>query len=165
MGTMLQTFNLTEIDFKNKKFLNHHKDLKGNNDILCLTQPEIIKKIHTMYLTSGADIIETNTFNANAISQKDYDTQNYVYDINFSAAQIAKKAANIFTDKPRFVAGAIGPTNQTASISPDISFFAKSICVISPVIIALEVTPNLVKNIFICIFVEFCASSKIMNAL
>lgn len=125
MGTMIQKLSLTESDFRGSKFSDFPYDLKGNNDILCLTKPDAIKNIHYQYLAAGADIIETNTFNANSISQSDYNTQNFVYEVNLNAAKIAKEIAVDFTkknpDKPRFVAGAIGPTNKTASISPDVN--------------------------------------------
>ncbi|MBK7107781.1 MAG: methionine synthase [Chitinophagales bacterium] len=125
MGTMIQQHQLDESDFRGEKFANHSKDLKGNNDILCLTQPAIIKEIHISYLEAGADIIETNTFNANRISQADYGLESFVYTLNVSAAKLAREAAdnyNILTpDKPRFVAGALGPTNKTLSISPDVN--------------------------------------------
>ncbi len=124
MGTMIQRYKLSEQDFRGDRFKDHPCDLKGNNDLLCLTQPEIIKEIHNEYLKAGADIIETNTFNGTAISQKDYQTENFVYEINFNAAKIAKEAAVNFTkqnpSKPRFVAGSLGPTNKTLSISPDV---------------------------------------------
>ncbi|NLH52511.1 MAG: methionine synthase, partial [Bacteroidales bacterium] len=111
--------------YRGERFLNHPHDLKGNNDILCLTKPEIILEIHEAYLEAGADIIETNTFNANAISQADYGLEELVYEINLEAARLARQAADKFTqntpDKPRFVAGAIGPTNKTLSLSPDVS--------------------------------------------
>ncbi len=121
MGTMVQNYNLSEKDFRGDRFKNHGKDLKGNNDILCLTQPKIVQEIHEAYFIAGADIIETNTFNANAISQADYGMEALSYVINREAAIIAKKAATSFLDKPRFVAGALGPTNQTASLSPDVN--------------------------------------------
>ncbi len=123
MGTMIQRHTLTEEDFRGKMFQNHPQPLKGNNDILCLTQPGIIKNIHIEYLKAGADIIETNTFNGTSISQADYGTENYVYEINYNAAKLAKEAALQFDSeiKPRFVAGAVGPTNKTASMSPDVT--------------------------------------------
>lgn len=125
MGTMIQRYKLTENDFRSDRFCEHKKDLKGNNDILCLTQPEIIKKIHTDYLNAGADIIETNTFSGTRISQADYYTEKFAYEINFAAAKIAKEVTEEFTklnpNKPRFVAGALGPTNRTASLSPDVN--------------------------------------------
>ncbi|MCB9257767.1 MAG: methionine synthase [Ignavibacteriales bacterium] len=121
MGAFLQQFKLTEEDFRGEKFKDHKSPLKGNNDILSITQPEIIKKVHRSYLEAGADIIETNTFNGTSISQEDYKTQNYVYEINFESAKIAKECVNNFlkidSSKPRFVAGAIGPTNKTLSMS------------------------------------------------
>ena len=121
MGTMIQRHDLTEFDFREGYFENHHKSLKGNNDLLSLTRPEIIKEIHRQYFLAGADIIETNTFSGTTIAQADYDLQSAVYEINYQSAIIAKEVANEFTDKPRFVAGSIGPTNRTASISPDVN--------------------------------------------
>ena len=121
MGTMVQSFELDENDFRGDKFANHEIDLKGNNDILVLTQPDIVSKIHSSYLDAGADIIETNTFNANAISQSDYNMESEVYNLNYEAAKIATKVAKSYKDKPRFVAGAIGPTSRTASMSPDVN--------------------------------------------
>ncbi|OGU57905.1 MAG: methionine synthase [Ignavibacteria bacterium GWF2_33_9] len=124
MGTMIQRYNLTESDFRSERFSDFPNDLKGNNDILCLTQPDIIKNIHKEYLEAGSDIIETNTFNANSISQSDYGTENLVYELNFEAARLARLAIDEIQNnenKPRFVAGAIGPTNRTASLSPDVN--------------------------------------------
>ena len=125
MGTMIQRYDLGEEDYRGKQFKNIKSLQKGNNDLLNLTQPNIISDIHEEYLDSGADIIETNTFNGTRISQSDYGLEEHVYDINFNAAQIAKKAADKFTkhnpDKPRYVAGALGPTNKTASMSPDVA--------------------------------------------
>ena len=122
MGTMIQRYKLTEEDFRSDRFKNSICDLKGNNDLLSLTRPDIIKEIHKQYLKAGADIIETNTFSSTSIAQSDYDLQTVVYDINFESARIVKKHANEFStnSKPRFVAGAIGPTNRTSSISPDV---------------------------------------------
>ncbi|HAB54103.1 MAG TPA: methionine synthase, partial [Ignavibacteriales bacterium] len=125
MGTMIQRHKLTEKDFRGERFKDHSHDLKGNNDLLNITHPEIIKNIHKAYLEAGADIIETNTFSANSISQADYKLEHTAYEINFEAAKIAKAAAQEFTaqnpSKPRFVAGALGPTNRTASLSPDVN--------------------------------------------
>ena len=121
MGTMVQSYELDETDFRGERFSDHKSDLKGNNDILVLTQPEIVSKIHRAYFDSGADIVETNTFSANAISQSDYDMESEVYNINYEAAKIASKVAKSYKDKPRFVAGAIGPTSRTASLSPDVN--------------------------------------------
>lgn len=125
MGTMIQRHILDEAAFRGERFKNHHKDIKGNNDILSITRPDIIEAIHKEYLDAGADIIETNTFSANAISQADYDLEEAVYDINYQSALIAKKAAQAKTietpDRPRFVAGALGPTTRSASLSPDIN--------------------------------------------
>ncbi len=124
-GTMIQKMRLSEEAFRGELFKNHENDLKGNNDILNLTQPEIIKNIYKAFLEAGSDIIGTNTFNANRISQSDYKTEKFTYDINFAAAKLAKEAADEFTgknpDKPRFIAGAIGPTNKTASLSPNVN--------------------------------------------
>lgn len=122
MGTMIQSYNLGEEDYRGSIFSHQPKQLKGNNDLLSLTQPDIIREIHGKYLRAGADIIETNTFNANAISQLDYGTERHCYDINKASAELAKSACMEYssTDKPRFVAGAIGPTNQTASMSPNV---------------------------------------------
>lgn len=125
MGTMIQRYKLTEADFRGERFKNHPCDLKGNNDLLSITRPDIIEKIHAEYFEAGSDIVETNTFNANRISQSDYQLESAVYDLNFYSAQIAKRAADRYTaltpDKPRFVAGALGPTNKTASMSPDVN--------------------------------------------
>lgn len=124
MGTQIQSFGLTEEDFRGNLLLNHTYNLKGNNDILVLTKPEVIETIHNRFLEAGADIVETNTFNGTSISQSDYGTEHLVYEINKSAAEIAIKCAAHYTkltpNKPRLVAGAIGPTNKTASISPDV---------------------------------------------
>ena len=125
MGTMLQQLRLTESDFRGEQFRNHPSDLKGNNDILCLTQPEKVAGVYHAYLEAGADIIETNTFNANSFSQADYQTEAHVYEINRAAAEIAVKVAGEFSEKdplkPRFVAGSMGPTNRSASLSPDVN--------------------------------------------
>jgi 5-methyltetrahydrofolate--homocysteine methyltransferase len=125
MGTMIQRYKLDEAGYRGVRFKDHARDLKGNNDLLVLTQPEIIATIHEAYLDAGADIIETNTFNAQAISQSDYGLEDIAYEMNVAAAKIARAAADAATkktpDKPRFVAGAIGPTNRTASISPDVN--------------------------------------------
>ncbi|VAX18940.1 5-methyltetrahydrofolate--homocysteine methyltransferase, partial [hydrothermal vent metagenome] len=125
MGTMIQDHKFSESDFRGEQFKDHPTNLKGNNDLLSLTQPDAILSIHREYLSVGADIIETNTFNGTVISQSDYNTEDYVYDINFASAQLARKAADEFTlktpYKPRFVAGSIGPTNSTLSLSPDVN--------------------------------------------
>jgi 5-methyltetrahydrofolate--homocysteine methyltransferase len=125
MGTMVQRYQLSEEDFRGTRFSDWPSNLQGNNELLSLTQPHIIKEIHDDYLDSGADIIETNTFNANAISMADYNMSHLAYEMNVAAAQIARRAADEFTaktpDKPRFVAGAVGPTNKTASLSPDVN--------------------------------------------
>ena len=124
MGTMIQRHKLTETDYRGSRFANCEILQKGNNDLLVLTQPEIIYDIHCQYLEAGADIIETNTFNAQRISMDDYGMSDFVREINLEAAQLARKAADAFTkknpDKPRFVAGSVGPTNKTASMSPDV---------------------------------------------
>ncbi len=125
MGTMIQTYNLSEEDYRGERFEDYHMDIKGNNDILSITQPDIIEKIHGQFLEAGADIIETNTFNANSISQDDYDMSDIAYELNLASSKVARKIADKYTaenpDKPRFVAGAIGPTNKTASLSPDVN--------------------------------------------
>ena len=124
MGTMIQRYKLTEEDFRGNRFADSTILLKGNNDLLSLTRPDIIEAIHREYLEVGTDIIETNTFNANAISLEDYDMTHLVKEINIEAAKIARKAADHYTnlnpEKPRFVAGSIGPTNKTASMSPKV---------------------------------------------
>ncbi len=121
MGTMIQRHELEEFDFRKGAFEQHTKPLKGNNDLLSITRPEIIKEIHRAYFDAGADIVETNTFSGTSIAQADYDLEHTVFDINYLSAKIAKEVANEYTDKPRFVAGSIGPTNRTASISPDVN--------------------------------------------
>ena len=125
MGTMIQRHKLEEEHFRTNWFENHPSSLKGNNDLLSLTQPEIIKEIHAVYFEAGADIAETNTFSGTTIAQADYGLESAVYDINFQSAKIAKEVADEFTarepHKPRFVAGSMGPTNRTASISPDVN--------------------------------------------
>jgi len=121
MGTMIQRYQLEEKDFRGIRFENHHSDLQGNNDLLSITQPEVIKKIHQQYLDAGADIIETNTFSSTSIAQADYNLEDLAYELNYQSAKIAKEAASEYLDKPRFVAGSMGPTNKTASISPDVT--------------------------------------------
>ena len=125
MGTMIQGCKFTEEDFRGSRFADWPSDLKGNNDLLCMTQPERIKALHKGYLDAGADIIETNSFNATSIAMADYDMQAISREINVAAAQLARKACDEFTaknpDKPRLVAGVIGPTSRTASISPDVN--------------------------------------------
>ena len=125
MGTMIQKYPLTEEDFRKGHFENHPSPLKGNNDLLSMTRPDIIKQIHAEYFEAGADIAETNTFSGTCIAQSDYGLEDAVYQINYQSAKIAREVADEFTaknpDKPRFVAGAIGPTNRTASISPKVT--------------------------------------------
>ena len=125
MGTMVQSYGLEEADFRGNRFKDHPCDLKGNNDILSLTRPDVVREIHAAYLEAGADLIETNTFNSTSISQADYQMEHVVYEINRTAAGLARDVANEFTkgnpDIPRFVCGALGPTNKTASMSPDVS--------------------------------------------
>ncbi len=122
MGTMLQRQGLVEADFRGNRFADHHKELKGNNDILCLTKPEAVKQVHRAYLDAGADIIETNTFSSTTIAQADYDLSEIAYDLNVAAAALAREVAREVStpDKPRFVAGALGPLNRTLSLSPDV---------------------------------------------
>jgi 5-methyltetrahydrofolate--homocysteine methyltransferase len=125
MGTMIQRYKLKEADYRGTRFTDHPCDLKGNNDLLSITRPDVIREIHRAYLEAGSDILETNTFNATSISQGDYQMEELVYEINFESARIAAEAAAAFTqltpDKPRFVAGSIGPTNKTTSLSPDVN--------------------------------------------
>lgn len=125
MGTMIQRYKLTEEDYRGTRFASWPSSLKGNNDLLSITQPQIIKEIHLAYLDAGADIIETNTFSGTTISMADYNMQEFVYELNFQSAKVAREAADEMTaknpEKPRYVAGAIGPTNRTASISPDVN--------------------------------------------
>ena len=125
MGTMIQRYQLSESDFRGDRFADWPRDLKGNNDLLCLTQPQIIEEIHRAYLEAGADIIETNTFSSTSIAQEDYGMQDLAYELNKAAAVVARRAVDAYLgrtpDKPRFVAGAMGPTNKTASISPDVN--------------------------------------------
>ena len=125
MGTMIQRRQLSEQDFRGQRFADFHRDLRGNNDVLNLTQPRVIREIHEAYLEAGADIIETNTFSSTRIAQADYDMQELAYELNLAGARIAREAADAFTsrnpERPRFVAGAIGPTNKTLSISPDVT--------------------------------------------
>lgn len=125
MGTMIQRYTLTEEDFRTPELASHPKSLKGNNDLLSLSKPQIIKDIHAEYFKAGADIIETNTFSATTIAQADYGLSHLAYTLNFESAKLAREVADEFTTKdpgkPRFVAGAIGPTNRTASLSPDVN--------------------------------------------
>lgn len=125
MGTMIQRYKLEEEDYRGVRFKNHPYPLKGNNDLLSITRPDIIKAIHRQYFEAGADIVETNTFSGTTIAQADYHLEDAVYDINFQSAKIAREVADELTakepDKPRFVAGAMGPTNRTCSISPDVN--------------------------------------------
>ena len=125
MGTMIQRYTLTEEDFRTPALKDHPKSLKGNNDLLSLSRPDIIRAIHKEYLEAGSDIIETNTFSGTTIAQEDYGLSHLAYAINFESTKIAREVADAFTettpDKPRFVAGAMGPTNRTASLSPDVN--------------------------------------------
>lgn len=125
MGTMIQRHKLEEADFRGEQFKDHTFPLKGNNDLLSITRPDIIKDIHRQYFEAGADIIETNTFSGTSIAQADYHLEHIIYDLNFQAAKIARAVADEFTSKephkPRFVAGSMGPTNKTASLSPDVN--------------------------------------------
>ena len=125
MGTMLQRYKFQEEDFRGERFKNWEHPLQGNNDLLSLTQPEAIAEIHRKYFAAGADIVETNTFSGTTIAMADYFMEDLVYELNYESARIAKKVADEFTanepDKPRFVAGSMGPTNKTASMSPDVN--------------------------------------------
>jgi len=125
MGTMIQRHRFTEADYRGERFKDWKQPLQGNNDLLSITQPQAIKEIHALYFEAGADIVETNTFSGTTIAMEDYGMENLVYELNYESAKIAKEVANEFTaknpDKPRFVAGSIGPTNRTASMSPDVN--------------------------------------------
>jgi 5-methyltetrahydrofolate--homocysteine methyltransferase len=121
MGTMLQRYKFEEEDFRGERFKDFPHPLKGNNDLLSITQPEAVKSVHRAYFEAGADIIETNTFSGTTIGMADYYLEDLVYELNFQSAKIAREVADEFTDKPRFVAGSIGPTNRTASMSPDVN--------------------------------------------
>jgi 5-methyltetrahydrofolate--homocysteine methyltransferase len=125
MGTMLQAYKFTEEDFRGERFKEYPTSLKGNNDLLSITQPKAIAEIHRKYFEAGADIVETNTFSGTTIAMADYNMEHLVYELNYESAKIAKQVANKFTEKephkPRFVAGSIGPTNKTASLSPDVN--------------------------------------------
>ncbi|MEP7299647.1 MAG: homocysteine S-methyltransferase family protein [Burkholderiales bacterium] len=123
MGTMIQRHKLSEADFRGERFKDHPKDLRGNNDLLQLTRPDVIREIHEQYLAAGADIVETNTFGATSVAQDDYGLGAVARELNVAAARLAREACDLFqsADKPRFVAGALGPTPKTASISPDVN--------------------------------------------
>ncbi|WP_046758121.1 homocysteine S-methyltransferase family protein [Kordia jejudonensis] len=125
MGTMLQAYKFTEEDFRGERFKNYKTPLQGNNDLLSITQPHAIKEVHAKYFEAGADIVETNTFSGTTIAMADYEMEDLVYELNYQSAKIAKEVADEFTakepHKPRFVAGSIGPTNRTASMSPDVN--------------------------------------------
>ena len=123
MGTMIQRFKLTEEQYRGERFKDFHKDVKGNNELLSLTRPDVIRDIHERYLAAGADLIETNTFGATIIAQADYDMADLAYEMNLASARIAREACDKYStpDKPRFVAGAVGPTPKAASISPDVN--------------------------------------------
>ena len=125
MGTMIQRHTLEESDFRGEKFKDHNLSLKGNNDLLSITQPDIIKDIHRAYFEAGADLAETNTFSSTSIAQADYGLESEVYQLNYQSAALAREVADEFSalnpDKPRFVVGSIGPTNRTASLSPDVN--------------------------------------------
>src|SRR5437763_58872 len=125
MGTMVQRYALSEADFRGERLENHAKDLRGDNDVLVLTRPDVVSEIHQQYLAAGADIIETNTFNSTAVSQADYGLESLAYELNLEGAKLARAAADAWSartpDRPRFVAGSIGPMNKTLSISPDVN--------------------------------------------
>ncbi len=125
MGTMIQRYKLEEEDFRNESLQNHSSSLKGNNDLLSITRPDVIKEIHAAYFAAGADIAETNTFSSTTIAQADYQLEHLAYQLNYESAKIAREVADEFTakepHKPRFVTGSIGPTNRTASLSPDVN--------------------------------------------
>jgi 5-methyltetrahydrofolate--homocysteine methyltransferase len=121
MGTMLQRYKFEEDDFRGKRFKDFPHPLKGNNDLLSITQPKAVKQVHRLYFEAGADIVETNTFSGTTIGMADYHMQDLVYELNYQSAKIAREVADEFTDRKRFVAGSIGPTNRTASMSPDVN--------------------------------------------
>lgn len=123
MGTMIQRHPLTEEDFRGTRFADHPKPLRGNNDLLSITRPDIIKGIHAEYFAAGADMVETNTFSGTTIAQADYGLEHVVYELNYESARLAREAADEYStpERPRFVAGAVGPTNRTASLSPDVN--------------------------------------------
>lgn len=123
MGTMIQRFKLTEEQYRGQRFKDFHRDVKGNNELLSLTRPDVIRDIHAQYLASGADMVETNTFGATTIAQADYDMADLAYEMNLQSARLARAACDKYStpDKPRYVAGALGPTPKTASISPDVN--------------------------------------------
>ena len=123
MGTMIQRYKLGEADFRGERFAGHGKDLKGDNELLSLVRPDVIAEIHRQYLEAGADVIETNTFGATSIAQGDYDPPELAYELNLVSARLAREACDAYStpDKPRFVAGALGPQPKTASISPDVN--------------------------------------------
>lgn len=125
MGTMIQRYHLTEEDFRGARLKDHHKPLQGNNDLLALTQPKLLREIHDAYFEAGADIAETNTFSSTTVAQADYGLEHLAYALNLESARIARESAEAWTaktpDKPRYVAGSIGPTNRTASLSPDVN--------------------------------------------
>src|SRR5215210_8451689 len=124
MGTMIQSYELSEEDYRRERLADHPSELKGNNDLLSITQPGIISDIHEAAMDAGSDIIETNTFSSTSIAQADYQLEGLAYELNFEAARVARETADAYTEKtperPRFVAGALGPTNRTASFSPDV---------------------------------------------
>ena len=120
MGTVIQTYDLKEKDFRGEKFKDHKLPLKGNNDLLSITQPNIIKEIHRGYFNAGADIVETNTFSSTSIAMEDYGLEDHIYELNYESAKIAKEVASEFKDN-KYVAGSLGPTNKTASMSPDVN--------------------------------------------
>lgn len=125
MGTMIQRYKLTEDDFRGERLKNHSSPVQGNNDLLALSRPDLLREIHDAYFEAGADIAETNTFSSTSIAQADYGLESLVYDLNFESARIARESADAWTnktpDKPRYVAGSVGPTNRTASLSPDVN--------------------------------------------
>lgn len=125
MGSLIQQYNLTDADYRGERFKDFPHELKGNNDLLSITRPDVIKEIHAQYFEAGADIAETNTFSGTSIAMADYHLEDLVYELNFESAKIAREVADEFTEKnpfkPRFVAGSIGPTNRTLSLSPDVN--------------------------------------------
>ena len=125
MGSLIQQYNLTDADYRGERFKNFPHEVKGNNDLLSITRPDVIKEIHAKYFAAGADIAETNTFSGTSIAMADYHMEEFVYELNFESAKIAREVADEYTakdpSKPRYVAGSIGPTNRTLSLSPDVN--------------------------------------------
>ena len=168
MGTMIQKYKLTEADFRGEKFKESAVDLRGNNDLLTLTQPLLISAIHEKYLAAGADIIETNTFSSTTIAQADYDLQSIAYELNFVGAKLARLAADKYStpEKPRFVAGVLGPTNRTASISPDVNDPGfRNVTFMELVDAYAQATKGLIEGGADLIMIETCSGRAALNSM